>query len=75
MARIDVTKEEIAYLKLWLGSTDVSDISLFSWWVTNAASAGIFLAVAAAIALVILTTVIVYIHKRVRRRIDELENL
>jgi hypothetical protein len=31
MSKLDVAKEQIAYLKLWLGIVIVTDISLMGW--------------------------------------------
>jgi hypothetical protein len=49
VAKIDVAKEEVAYLKLWLGIVVVTDISLISWLVTRAEGAGVALLTAALI--------------------------
>lgn len=35
MSELDLAKEEIAYLKLWLGIIVVTDISLVGWFVSN----------------------------------------
>jgi len=35
MSKLDVAKERITYLKLWLGIAVVTDISLFSWLLTS----------------------------------------
>jgi hypothetical protein len=32
MSELDVAKEQIAYLKLWLGIMVVTDISLIGWF-------------------------------------------
>ena len=39
MSELDVAKEQIAYLKFWLGILVVTDISLFGWLLSNAPSA------------------------------------
>jgi hypothetical protein len=75
MAKIDVTKEEINYLKLWLGIAVVSDISLFSWLVTTVGRAGIFLTVIALAAATGITSFIFSTHKRIAKRIRDLEGL
>ena len=38
MSELDVAKEQIAYLKFWLGVMVVTDISLFGWLISNAVS-------------------------------------
>jgi len=35
MSELDVAKEKIAYLKVWLGILPVTDISTFGWLVSN----------------------------------------
>src|SRR6266851_2684661 len=35
MSELDVAKEKIAYLKVWLGILLVTDISTFGWLVSN----------------------------------------
>ena len=35
MAELDRAKESVGHLKLWLGILVVTDISLFSWVVSN----------------------------------------
>ena len=40
MSKLDVAKEHIAYLKLWLFIVIVTDISLMGWLLGNFRSAG-----------------------------------
>ena len=75
MSKLDVAKEEIGYLKLWLGIAVITDISLFSWLVTSANRARIVLVVAASIAVVLLGVFVVSLHNRIARRIRDLEDL
>jgi hypothetical protein len=35
MSELDVAKENIAYLKVWLGILVVADISTFGWLISN----------------------------------------
>jgi len=39
MSELDVAKEQIAYLKVWLGILVVTDISLVGWLASNIATA------------------------------------
>jgi hypothetical protein len=39
MSKLDVAKEHIAHLKLWLGIVIVTDISLMGWLLGNFRSA------------------------------------
>ena len=43
MSELDVAKEQIAYLKFWLGIFVVTDISLFGWVLSNVESANLLL--------------------------------
>ena len=38
MSKLDRTKEQIAYLRFWLGVMVVTDISLVGWVVSSAGS-------------------------------------
>ena len=39
MSELDVAKEQIAYLKVWLGILVVTDISAFGWLISNLGTA------------------------------------
>ena len=43
MSELDIAKEQIAYLKFWLGILVVTDISLFGWLLSNVGSANLSL--------------------------------
>jgi hypothetical protein len=75
MSRLDVAKEKIAYLKLWLGIAVVTDISLFSWLLTSGSNGPAILLFAALAAVACITTIAFYIHKRIQKEIDALEDL
>jgi len=75
VAKIAVVKEEVAYLKLWLGIVVVSDISLFSWLVTRAGGAGIVSVAVAWIGVLVLGGIAASLHTRIAKRIQDLEIL
>lgn len=75
MAQLDRVKEQLAYLKLWQGIMVVTDISLVGWIVTSADTAGARPFALAIVAVVALTSGIIAVHRRIERRIDELESL
>ncbi len=75
MSKLDATKEEIGYLKLWLGIAVVTDISLFSWLITSVGSVGVFLTATALAAVTGITGFAFTIHKQIEKRIDDLEDL
>ena len=75
MSELDVAKEKIAYLKIWLGILVVTDISLVGWLASNIASANRLLLLAGVVAVVAATVGIVLLHKRIDRRIESLKEL
>jgi hypothetical protein len=75
MSKLDRTKEQIAYLKFWLGVMVVTDISLVGWLVSSAGSAPLHRVVGALVAVVVVTAPGLIVHRRVTRLIDTLEDL
>jgi hypothetical protein len=75
MSDLDVVKEQIAYLKVWLGIMIVTNISLFGWLITsfNTASTRIVAGSIAAIILISIGTI--GIHRRIERHIESLRDL
>ncbi len=73
MSELDVIKERLTYLRLWIGILVVTDISLFGWAVTNAGSAPARLVIASAVAIVAVT--IGWLHRRMGRHIKTLRDL
>ena len=75
MSELDVAKEKIAYLKVWLGILVVTDISTFGWLISNVEEATELLLWAAVIAVVALTVGILVLHRRIDRHIQSLRGL
>lgn len=75
MSELDVAKEKIAYLKVWLGILVVTDISIFGWLISNVETATELLLWAAVIAIVVLTVCIFVLHGRIDRHIQSLKGL
>ena len=75
MSETDFTKEQIAYLKVWLGILVVSDISLIGWLASNIASSSTILIVTVVIAAIAVTAGVVLLHKRIEQRIESLRGL
>jgi len=75
MSELDVAKEKIAYLKVWLGILVVTDISTFGWLISNVDTATALLLWAAVIAVVALTIGILLLHRRIDRHIQSLRGL
>ncbi len=75
MAKIDKIKETINQFRLWLGILVLTDISLLGWLASNMRDDAIIRIVLACISVFILSGLIVFIEKRVRSIIEELEEL
>lgn len=75
MSELDVAKEKIAYLKVWLGILLVTDVSTFGWLISNVDTAITLLLWAAVITVVALSVGILVLHRRIDRRIQSLRDL
>ena len=75
MSELDVAKEKIAYLKIWLGILAVTDISVFGWLVSSLGTATALLLLGAVIAVVALTAGVLLIHRRIERHIRSLKGM
>ncbi len=68
-------KEQIAYLKFWLGVMVVTDISLVGWLISSAGSTPAHRVVGSLVAVVVITVTGFAVHRRVEGLIDALEEL
>ncbi len=75
MSELDIAKEKIAYLKIWLGILLVTDISVFGWLVSSLGTATALLLWGAVIAAVVLTACIFLLHRRIERHIGSLKGM
>ena len=75
MSDLDVAKEEIAYLKVWLGILVVADISTFGWLISNVDEANTLLLWAAVVAVAGLSVGIFLLHRLIKRQIQSLKEL
>ena len=75
MSELDVAKEEIAYLKIWLGILVVTDISTFGWLISNVGEAIALLLWAAVIAVAGLSVGVFLLHRLIKRQIQSLKEL
>ena len=75
MSDLDVAKEQIAYLKVWLGILVITDISVSGWFVSSLGTATAPLLWAAVIAVVGLTVGILLLHRRIKGYIESLKGL
>ena len=72
MPKVDRLREEVAYLKLWLGIVVVTDISLVGWVISAADGADRMRIVLAAIGIAVLSFCAVVLHRAIERRIGAL---
>ncbi len=75
MSKLDVAKEQIAYLKLWLGVMIVVGISLTSWLFGNFQSAELPLVVGDLLGITGLVVSCLILHRRIESKIARLEEL
>ena len=75
MSELDRLKEQLIYLRLWMGIVVVAEISLLGWLASASESASgtvRWLAIATA---VLLGFGIYLLHRQIQRRIDEIGRL
>ena len=65
MSDLDGAKEEIAYLKLWLGIMIVTGISLIGWLISNFRTDNRFLLVCSLVGLTSITFGCFALHQRI----------
>jgi hypothetical protein len=75
VSKVDKAKEQIAYLKFWLGVMVVTDISLVGWLISIPESEPRHKILGALAAVVVITMSAFAVHRRIEHRIDELEDL
>lgn len=75
MSKIDEVKEEINYLKVWLGIVVVTNIGLISWLVNNYETSSHLKVIADIVATILLTVVVLVIDKKIKRKIKKLKDL
>jgi hypothetical protein len=75
MSELDVAKEKIAYLKVWVGILVVTAISTLGWLGANIGTASGLLLSAAGLGLTGLCVMIFLLHRRINRHIESLRDL
>ena len=75
MSELDRLKEQLVYLRLWLGIVVVADISLIGW-LASATDTGTPTRVAfAVLGVVVLSLGIFFLHRHIERRIEQIGRL
>ena len=72
VSELDRLKEQLVYLRFWLGIMVVTDISLVGWLVSTADTVAASLRIYAIVGVVFLTLGIVLLHREIERRIDQI---
>lgn len=75
MSKLDLAKEQIAYLKLWLGILVAVVVSLTGWLISNFQTVHWLLSLSATLALLIVGYAGFGTHKRIESKIGLLEDL
>jgi len=75
MAKIDEIKEELNYLKVWLGIIVITTIGLINWLINNYEISSNVKIIADIIAIIVLTVTILFIDKNIKKKIRALKDL
>ena len=75
MSELDRLREQLVYLRLWLGIVVVAEISLIGWLASAVESAPVRLLALAIATAVLLGFGIFMLHRRIQRRIDDIGKL
>ena len=72
---LDRIKEQLAYLRLWLGILVVAEISLVGWTISAVESAPPRLLVLGIVGIMFLGWAVLLLHQQIDRRIEEIRSL
>jgi hypothetical protein len=75
VSELDHLKEQLVYLRFWLGIVVVTEITLVGWLISTPNTAGPVLWSLAAVSAVLLGFGIFLLHRQVERRIEEIRRL
>ena len=75
MSEFDRLKEQLVYLRFWLGIMVVTEISLVGWLISTAGSSDPALWSFAAVGVVVLGFGIFALHRQIERRIEQIGRL
>lgn len=75
MAKIDLIKEKINYLKVWLGIFVVTLIGLVGWLSSNYDSISSFKFILSFLSVLLLVLSIHFLNKKILEKINSLEEL
>jgi len=75
MGKLDREKEEISWIKFWIGVSVASVMGLISWFVNHYDHANIFILILDVLAIFILAFFIILLNRIGLKKIRELEDL
>jgi hypothetical protein len=75
MPELDALKEELAYLRLWLGMLAVTDISLTGWTASAIDTASTRLLSLSVAVMIVLGTGVLLLNRLIERRIERIRRL
>jgi hypothetical protein len=75
VSELDRVKEQLVYLRFWLGILVATGITLVGWLISTPMNANLPLWLTAASAAPLIAVGIVFIHRRIERRIDQVGKL
>lgn len=75
MSELDRIKEQLVYLRFWLGIMVVTEITLVGWLISTPNTADLVLWSFAAVGVVFLGCGIFLLHRQIERRIEEVRRL
>ncbi|HYG54082.1 MAG TPA: hypothetical protein VD965_02170 [Burkholderiales bacterium] len=75
MSELDRLKEQLVYLRFWLGIMVVTEITLVGWLISSPNTADPVLWSIGAVGAVVLGLAILVLHRQVERRIDQIGKL
>ena len=75
MEKIDEIKEELNYLKVWLGIIVITTIGLIGWLMNNYETSSNLKIWSDIIAIIVLTVSIIMIDKNIKKKIKSLKDL
>ena len=75
MGKINEVKEELNYLKVWLGIVVVTTISLVGWLINHYENTSTPKVIGDIVAIVVLTIITVFIDRSIKKKIHSLKDL
>ena len=75
MSELDRLKEQLVYLRFWLGIMAVTEITLVGWLISTPNTADLVLWSLAAVGVILLGFGIFLLHHQIERRIEEVRRL